>query len=181
MISTEPGPHQVEAKRRRFKRWSNATEEDSHRLWNLLWSSLVWFSTPSLGGARSYRTRPMSQNTHLTLEGNKEKKITSSVSPRWHISISVDGASSPSPPLPSLPPSLRLLCSPQEVEHARAGHRSRPWWPAIAALRIAEVIFSHVTQHWEGSEWVTCSHFSEVLMLLQNHKAHVGRLPGFND
>lgn len=61
--------------KRSFKRWSNAMEEDSHRLWNILWSFLVWFSNATSSLLRWekswYRTRPKSQNAHLlTLKGN---------------------------------------------------------------------------------------------------------------
>lgn len=123
-------------------------------------------------GACWYRTKPMSQNAHLTLEGNKKKSLL--------LSIPNDGPQSlwmglhlPLLPSPLMPPSLHLLCSPQEVEHARAERRSRPWWPAIATVRIGKVIFSHVTQHSEGTgggKWVSHLHLVSAFHHLQHYK-----------
>lgn len=129
---------------RSFKRWSNAMEEDSHRLWNILWSSLVWFSNATSSLMRWekswYRTRPKSQNAHLlTLKGNNNNK-------KNHF-LCFSSMAAPISRRVVRPPSLPPLCSPQEAEHARAEQRSLP----AAAVRKVKVIFSPVTQRWEGN------------------------------
>ena len=82
------------------------------------------------GGGCWYRTRPMSQNAHLTLEGNSEEEKKNHFycfSQMTDLDLRGRGFISLSSTSQHCLHHSVSLCSPQEVEHARAERRPRPW------------------------------------------------------